>query len=402
MAVDALPASTRAFRFQVDERMADGAYVQGLTGGHVAAGWNLRDPKITMVPGMKVAFFGVAEGCDAKAANGPVVAGDAGEFAAKAALTGVSAQGAPDALRWTPSGNLASCDSATQSRTGPNWIFVNPAARGGGVGMYTQVGPENNGRQPFLTATSAGGIDGAGYNGNGLANFVAFRMAWNAADAVRPWLSDGHAAEARIVSTQSMGATQTQASTGQTIQVKQQVMVSLINTECQKGLVRPCQIQYLINTAAVRSGVSNWEAQSPAQRGRVWFDKVQANLPIVAGLLPEKGRQVVDQDSGLTLYRSEGAPSQHGQFSGQNFDVRIGFEQLMNAARIVAARGLGVAPDLVNDEQMAERWTAHWNDPAAWTLVATTFGHEIYNNAAASTRSYIGGGFSSLYVGPAR
>lgn len=405
VAIEPLPESAPAFHFEADQRLAQAAYVQGLTGGEVAAGWNLRDPRVTMVPGMKVAFFGIANGCADGASNGPVSAGDDTEFRAKAALTGVPHDAVTRDSRWTPSGALDVCDTSVHARTGPNWIFANPSAAGGGVGMYTQVGPQSDGSAPLLAATSASGIDGTGYNANGLANFVAFRMGWNSADAIRPWLSGGEVVPARVVSRQSMGATATPADSAQTIQVKQQVMVSVINTECQKGDVRPCQIQYLFNTAAVRSGVegaAEWEAHSPARSGRVWFDKVQAQLPIVAGLIPAKGQTVVDKDSGLPLYRSEGAGTEHGPFSGQNFDLRIEWAQLQNAARIIAARGLDIAPAAVTDEQMAVRWTARWNDASAWTLVATTFGHEIYNDAADTKRSYIGGGFHNLYVGPAR
>lgn len=405
VAIEALPEGTQAFRFEADERLADPGYVNRITGGQLAAGWNLRDPRVTMVPGMKVAFFGIANGCEEGASNGPVNAGADSEFRTKAALTAVPYDAVANTLRWTPSGATSACDSAAQGRTGPNWIFANPSSANGGVGMYSQVGPDSNGNPPLLAATSASGIDGTGYNANGLANFVAFRMNWGSDSAIRPWLSGGSVVPARVVSRQSMGATATDAGSGKTIQVKQQVMVSLIHTECQKGLVRPCQIQYLINTAAVRSGltsVADWERHSPATQGRVWFDKVQAQLPIVAGLLPDKGQTVVDKDSGLPLYRSEGSRSVHGRFTGQNFDVRIEWDHLQNAARIIAARGLGVSPDEVTDAQMAERWTPRWNDAGAWTLVATTFGHEIYNDEADTRRSYIGGGFHNLYVGPAR
>jgi hypothetical protein len=403
--IDALPTDTHAFHFEADQRLADPEYVRGLTGGDTVTGWNLRDSRVTMVPGMKVAFFGIANGCVDGASNGPVAAGDDTEFLTKAALTAVPYGAVTNNSRWTPSGALDVCDADAQARTGPNWIFANPTASGGGIGMYTEVGPQSDGSKPLLAATSASGIDGAGYNANGLANFVAFRMGWNTDDAVRPWLSNGEVVPARVVSRQSMGATATSADSGQTIQVKQQIMFSLINTECQKGTVRPCQIQYLFNTAAVRSGLSSdaeWETHSPSRTGRVWFDQAQSQLPIVAGLVPAKGETVVDEDSGLPLYRSEGAATAHRAVTGQNYDLRIEWAQLQNAARIIAARGLGVSPASVTEEQMAARWTARWNDASVWTLVATTFGHEIYNDAADSKSSYIGGGFHNLYAGPAR
>lgn len=404
VSIDALPTDTQALHIEVDERMATPDYLSGLLGGGSVAAWNLRDPRLAMAPGMKVAFFGNAPECAGDAANGPVVAGSDTEFATAQSLTGIANGAVTAQTRWTPSGAMASCNLDAQGKTGPNWIFVNPMAAGGGIGMLTQTGPDLTGKQPFLTTTSPAGIDGDGYNANGLANFVAFREAWNSADAIRPWrVAAGQASgEARVVSRQSMGSAVVGINDGTTVQVKQQTMVSLINTACQKGVERPCQIQYLFNTSAVRAGVTDWEAQSPSGQGRVWFDVAQAGLPIVAGLVPAKGGQVIDPDSGLALYRSEGAATQHQSFSDQPFDLRIRFAELMNAARIVAARQLSVRPQDVTDAQMAQRWTAQWNDPEAWTLVSSTFGHEIYNAASTSRHAHIGGGFSNLYVGPTR
>lgn len=402
--IDALPSDTHALRVQVDSSWSDLQTAATAAGGAPVMGWNLRDTSKTMVPGMKVAFFGVSELCDSDAANGPVASGEDSQFARAQALTGVAATATRADLRWTPSGATTACGAAAQSLTGPNWIFVNPTDNAGGIGMLTQVGPDLDGQTPFLRATSSSGIDGSGYNANGLANFVAFRQAWNSSNAIRPWAasSDGSAVDARILSRQSMGSADVGTGSGNTVQVKQQVMVSLINTECQKGAQRPCQIQYLFNTAAVRTGVADWATYSPATQGKVWFDKAQAGLPIVAGLIPAKGQSVVDTDSGLTLYSSAGVGSQHAAFSNQPFDMRISFAQLLNAARIIAARQLDITPAQVTDEQMAARWSAQWNQPSSWTLVSSTFGHEIYNDASSTRHSHIGGGLQSLYVGPVR
>lgn len=402
LTIDALPTGTHALYVNVNSSWADLNTAATAVGGAPVMGWNLRDVSKTMVAGMKVAFFGVSDLCDSDAANGPVVSGADAEFENAQSLTGVAATATRADLRWTPSGATSVCSAAAQNLTGPNWIFVNPADSGGGIGMLTQVGPDLKGNTPFLKATTSSGTDGNGYNANGLANFVAFRQAWNSANAIRPWVatSDGSTVDARVFSRQSMGAADVGSAPGATVQVKQQIMVSLINTECQKGTQRPCQIQYLFNTAAVRTGVSDWASYSPATQGRVWFDKAQAGLPIVAGLVPAQGKSVVDTDSGLTLYSSAGQESQHAAFSGQPFDLRISFVQLLNAARIVAARELGVSPSVVTDTQMAARWTSQWDQPSSWTLVAGTFGHEIYNDASSTVHSHIGGGLQSLYVGP--
>ena len=58
-----------------------------------------------------------------------------------------------------------------------------------------------------MMPTSHAGSDGNGYNANGIANFVAFRHAWYASDAVRPWRDgSGNTVEARFLSRQNVGA----------------------------------------------------------------------------------------------------------------------------------------------------------------------------------------------------
>jgi hypothetical protein len=402
--IDPLPTGTKAFRFSVTDQMQNLQNIGDSEYGPVAIGWNLRDAKRTMNPGMKILFWGDAQACNGGGLNGPVSAGPDDDFQQALLKTKVSGNAVTPQTRWTPSGNSDQCSADVQSKTGPTWIFINPVF-GGHVGMYTHVGPKSSGEAPFLQATGSAGIDGEGYNANGQANFVAFRQAWGAKTAIQPWKNEnGEVAEARVVMRQTLGSTEVGEYDGATVQVKQQAMISVINTECQKSLkgkAGPCSIQYLFNTASVRAGVTDWEAKSPSQQGRVWFDKAQASIPIVAGMVPTVGKEVLDKNYSLALYRSEGNASLHSAKGDVDFDIRIRFSELLNGARIIAAEGLSTQPSEITDQNMVDRWGSQWNDPSKWTLVATMFGQEIYNDAFLARPSWIGGGFSTIYVGPA-
>jgi hypothetical protein len=356
---------------------------------------------------MKLAFFGRTPECGSTDINdGPVTAGADSEFTRISARTAVASTATRADTRWTPSADTPSCPTDVQSRTGPHWIYLNPQAKGG-MAVYTSVGPDADGHQPFLLATPASGTDGQGYNANGIATFVAFRHAWADANAVRPWRgADGKAVEARIVARQSVGAMEVGAATaGVTAQVKQQVMFTVINTTCQQQRLASgagCHVQYLFNTAAARAGITDWEAFSPAQRAHLWFDKDQGALPVLDGLVPAAGLAASESDSKLSMYRSAGATTQHSPFNDQPFDIRISFAEFLNAVRLVASRQLSVPVADLTDEQLARVWGPDWNNTAKWTLISTTFGQEIHNSEFETRRAWIGGGFSEIYAGPAR
>lgn len=404
--IDAVPTGTKAFHVSIDSKWADLTQVEGVTGGKAQLAWNMADPQKTMTPGMKVAFFGRSPDCGAAdITDGPVTSGADDEFALISGRTGISTTATTLNTRWTPSGATTSCAAAGQSRTGPHWIYVNPAS-GGGMAVYTSVGPDSTGRQPFLMATPATGTDGNGYNANGIATFVAFRHDWYSDNAVRPWLdSQGALVEARLVARQSVGAMEVgSASTGVTSQVKQQVMFTVINTTCQKLNVSGagCHVQYLFNTAAARAGISDWEAFSPSQSAHLWFDKDQGALPVIDGQVPGAGKAALEDGSKLSMYRSAGVATQHTTFSNQPFDIRISFSELMNGVRLIAGRALGIDAAAVTDANLAKVWGPDWNNPDKWTLISTTFGQEIHNSEFETRRAWIGGGFSEIYAGPVK
>jgi hypothetical protein len=393
-----LSSSLDAFDVHVDSTYADPHTLDALAGGPLFAAWNPTGASDVLEPGMKIMFFGHAAGCGALDA-GPVVHGNDNIFALAGSRAGL-APAVAGTQRWVPAGDTPTC-AAASLQDGPSMVQIDARDAGGSIGLYTDGGAQADGTAPFLAPWGAAGQDGAGANANILGSFVAFRQDWTASDPIQPWLADS---AARIVSTQAVGATATgdAARPSEYVQVKQQVSVTFLNVACAKTMLSPatpCQIQYLVNTAVERTGVSDWSQVGWFNAGNVWFDPGQGGIPVVSGPIKDAGLSTYDAESGLELFRSEGNPTQHAAFSDMSFDVRIPFADLQNAARVVAGRKLGVGPADVTAAQMAAQWGAAWNEPGQWVLLSSEVGQEVYNPYPAR-QAFIGGSFSRLYVGP--
>lgn len=382
--------------FRPSAALAAAGAVDKVSGGNkLFAAWNPRDPNTALKPGMKVMFFGSAQGC-AAGTEGPLVSLADSRLAAVASLTSMPHAAALPALRWTPAAASAGCDAEAQGRSGASTVFLNADDSSGAVGMLTTSGKQDDGNAPFFGPFGAGGQNGAGTNAHITGTFVNFRQPWGVADPLQPWIGN---AAARVRSVQSMGAVQLDTA-GEAVQAKQQMMATFLNTTCIRTLTgQPCQVQYLFNTAIARSGVSDWSQVSWFKNGDVWFDPVQGNIPIVDGPIYASGQMTTDSKTRLPLFVSQGSATQHQAFAGRTFDVTISFDQLQNVLRIVAASRLSVDRASLSDAQIASVWGSAWNDRNAWVLLTGHVGQEVYNPSS-THKVQIGGGFKSLYIGP--
>lgn len=385
-----------ALYFRPVSALAAAGAIDKVSGGTALfAAWNPNDPQTALKPGMKVMFFGAAQGC-ASGTQGPLAPLSDTRLAKVAGLTALPTAATPGALRWTPAGNTAGCDNQARGRDGASAVFLNADDTSGAVGMLTTSGKQDDGKAPFFGPFGAAGQNGAGANAYITGTFVNFRQAWWAADPLQPWVGS---AKARVRSVQSLGTFQLDTA-GAAVQAKQQMMASFLNTTCRRTMTgQPCQVQYLFNTAIARSGVSDWGTVSWFQHGDVWFDPAQGGIPIVDGPIYASGKATTESQTGLPLFASQGSATQHRAFAGRTFDVTIGFEQLQSVLRIVTARKLSVDVAAVTDEQVAGVWGSAWNDRNAWVLLSGHVGQEVYNPDS-GRKVQIGGGFKSLYVGP--
>ncbi|MBQ0943102.1 hypothetical protein KAK07_07120 [Ideonella sp. 4Y16] len=403
--IDALSSGTGVFHFKVGATLATDTGLKGATGGSTYAAWNPASSNKLLSAGLKVTFFGKASGCPTTR-DGPVGAGEARDLGVAAAAAAISSS-ASTLWRWAPSGQSSGCNSASKVLSGPSITYLNPTDTTGGLAMYTHAGPRSDGSNGLVDAYGSDGQDGKGSNAHIIGTFSSFRQNWSSSSAIKPWVglkSTAQQAAARVVATLGVGAADLGADvTGQTIQAKQQIDVSFINTQCMAegySAKRPCQLQYLFNTAIYRYGVTDWSSVGWFQEGSVWFDPAQGGVPVIDGPVKASGQTVVDGTSGLALFSSKGDATQHGSFSGKTFDLRISFTQLQNVLRVISGRKAGVAPADVSDDLLAADWGTRWNDPSAWALLSTAVGQEIYNPESQQRTVSIGGNLKQLYVAP--
>lgn len=373
--------------------------LQSIAGGdRVVASWNAYNDQSGEVlkPGLKVLFFGHAEGCQG-GLMGPTEPAPSARLAQLSALTGTATDAVGRAMSWRPTAATAGCNTEVWSRPSASAVFVNASDTAGGVAMLTSSGLQDDGQATFLGPFTAAGQNGAGANQHIGGTFLNFRHAAWTADPLQPWLETG---TARVQSVQTMAKASVNGSRADVVQVKQQMMVTVYNHQCrQDNSAMPCQIQYLWNTAIVRSGVTDWSTQRWFQRAQVWFDPAQGSIPIVSGPLPASGVTTLEEDHGLSIWTSQGAASSHTPFVGKKFDATISFQQLSNVLRITAARKVGKSPSDVTNAEVAAVWGSRWAEPAAWSLLTSHVGQEVYNPDS-QFRAEIGGNFSSLFVGP--
>jgi hypothetical protein len=168
----------------------DLTYVQR---GAVYSAWNASDPQRALKPGMKVFFFGRAEGCEIGTSDGPVTNAGNVRFEQARELTGIPLS-SDLKKRWTPSADTSSCQQAVRGQVADSFAHVNDGP-GGGIGMFTFTGPDQNGRRPFFQQFDRSGQRGKGANPHIEGTFVAFRFDWQKGDAVRPWSGPGPVSE---------------------------------------------------------------------------------------------------------------------------------------------------------------------------------------------------------------
>ena len=356
------------------------------------AAWNPTPGVAGYRPGTKVLFFGTASGCTGQN-DGPAAGGDDAVFAASLAQTGVAAASASQ--RWTPMSAASLCGGADGDRGGPSYVVSTGDPAASAIGLYTQAGVPGG----FFAPYGAGGQDGSGANAFIEGTFVNFRQAWAAADAPTPFAATpAHAVLVDAPQSVSILDPGDAPADGTVVQVKRQFAVSFAALGCPRESVpaRPCQLTFQFNVAIARAGVTDWSGQAWFVPTLV-FDPEQGGIPVLDSPMPAAGTRAFDPASGLPLFTSSGAGTQHAPAALQDYAARINFAQLQNVVRLVVSRQLSKPVDQVVAADIAAYWGSRWDDPAAWVVVTTSVGQEVYDPLATHAAS-IGGSLQAITV----
>jgi hypothetical protein len=338
---------------------------------------------------MKIVFYGRPHAsCAAPADGGGTIAPDA------------QAAHAPPALAWTPDPASDDCRRAGRFAKERPLVAIDTAARPPVVGLVTTTGPDAEGRPAVFGPWGSGGQDGRGTNAGIEGTFVIFRQDWSGSTAHHPWAGrPARAARLRSIQSVSDASVGSGPQTAAAVQVKQQIVVTVMNTACRRAPGHACQFQYLLNTAIYRAGVSDWAPIPWFANANVMFDPAQGGIPVIEAPVKEAGVDTADGRSRLSLFTSQGEATQHADFANKVFDVRVSFEQLQNALRAMQSKALGVPVDRIGPRELAQLWGPAFDDPAAWVLLSADVAQEAHNPDP-SRHASISGSFVDLYVGP--
>jgi hypothetical protein len=399
--VGAESLSTAAFQYK-------GGKLGYLERNEVYSAWNANDPVSVLKPGMKVMFFGRAEGCDLRAGNGPVKNQGSVRFSQTFDLTGIPLASEGKGQRWAPSADSEQCGKSVRDQVGDSFVHVNEDQENGGIGIFTFTGPDQKGRRSFFRQFDKSGKNGTGANANIEGTFVAFRFGWQKGNTVLPWAGgeqpdEKRKAEFRTVQSVAVASVGdgVVGLAGEPIQAKQQFIAAFINRACfqsgggKKGM---CQLQYLFNVAVYRAGVTDWDAVKWFKSAGVFMDPAQGGMPVVHGPVRRSGETTVDEGSGLELYTSLGEPSRHDIFKDKEFRIQVSFSQLKNALKIVAGKQLKKMPNKISQSDLEAVFGEHWGDANEWLLLSVNVSQEVYNSDS-NARALIGGGIKAIAVG---
>jgi hypothetical protein len=374
------------------------ALASGPGAGAIFAYW---DPRLSAAnphvhdPGFHISFFGTGQGCAEGALNGPVGPLDAAQ-ARQLVAPGTAFSPASGARVWSPLPDAAQCGAAPH-RAGPAFL----AASGSGVPMQLFTAVEQPGSGAFWGPFGVRGQVGKGTNAASDGTFLNWALDWQHGHGIQPW-ADGNASHDITVSTdEAVPATMVQYRPAgvRPSQAHQKFELGFYNTACLAAVSNKilCQLRVMFDVALVRQQGTDWSRLKFAQQAHLLFDRAQGGLPIIEGPLEQNGELTYLGRSGAAVWRSTGAPTQHGPFQMQHFGATFNFKQLLETLHAVAAheQRQNASSD---GADMPSMFGPRWNDPAAWTIGLVTIGQEVHVGDRA-TAAYIGGEVASLTVG---
>jgi hypothetical protein len=373
-------------------RVSGGDFAQ-LMRDDVFASWNGGDPAAVQRPGGKVLFFGEGNGCPVGGVRGgPVDIGKDDDQRLRP-FTGLAAGPEGKRREWQPSGHTPACNAQAQARHGDSFVAVNGSDDNGGIALYTHTGPVNGRDSAFFGVLGDKGQGGSGNNKLIAGTFVGFRQPDS--PAIHLWRNASD--EAHIRTVQSVATIQLGDARSEPAQLVQHFTLALSNRQCHADAGHLCRMKYLFNLALYRGGITDWSRVGWFRNAKLMRDPAQSNMPILHGPVGASGEITHEHTSGIELWRSQGAPSQHDTFSQRAFDVRIPFADFVNGLKVIVANGR--PPSSVTPAQIAAEFGPAWNDPQSWVLETVLAAQEIHNPSAAREAA-IGGSVTAIEIGP--
>jgi hypothetical protein len=304
--------------------------------------------------------------------------------------TGIS-QGSVGA-NFTPSSNSASCTNKTKwGQMHSHYKNFSNADSPAGIGIFTTAGPLlwNVNELGFFQPPDSGLPNVQG-------NFLGYRCGNScyvgAADPKNVFPFSGNSTDFNqlrfsLISDQTLRWLHAEDPAQQ--QIKQQMLITMLS------LGNNSAVQYLFYTA--------FKGVYPPNGADVNEDPIQGGMSYIIGPLGNAGQStnyVASDGSVHSMFTSwSGSTVYDSTWVGTRpFEAEITFAQFINGLKLSTAHFLKKSPNLVTRAEIESRFGQNFDKPMNWVVMAVEVAHENYNPVWNTSRTAIGGGFTSLKV----
>lgn len=349
--------------------------------------WNPKsDPEIQK-PGLKIFFFGKAEGCIPEAKNGPVKVLNASSNMSKD--IGVILN--KEAKAFIPVPDKRFCSITEDVKEPGSYIVISDNPSKGGIGLFTASGLADK-KQFFFQTRDEVGV-GSGVNKFEKSTAVTWKMEKETIFPFEKSKAFQVYSKASVVSLPSFVEAQKLP-----IQVRQQIEIGFANKECLKQKQKDKIL--CLNKFVFDFLVKRWGGK-PLDESRgclIFVDKAQGGLPHIACYSKPKGVEILEKKSNLAMATSCGEGLQQDIFKDRNFCYSISWEQFMNSLKAIASNHLNKPVTQIAKEDLQSLFGYNFDNPGAWYLTVVSFQQELHNPYKDKINVFVGGNIKEIKI----
>lgn len=333
----------------------------------ILALWNPKKLPEIREPGLKIFFFGKAEGCAQDAQNGKV------EISApsKKVEELIGLRPSPNGKVFTPIQEERYCDIKGAPQKGGSFVYINEDAKDGGIGLYTASGYDEKGESYFFTTRDEEGI-GGGVNKFNKGSFVT----WKLKDATIFPFKNNKTLKVKVISSVQK-VSENVNSREEPVQVDQQFIIGFANKNCLSSASNKvfCQFKYMYHLFVKRWGGKLVRYEN----ARIFIDKGQGGMRIISAFAKPSDEIILEKETKMPVMKSCGEGLYYEIFKDKEFCYIITWEQFQNTLKIIAANYYNKNISEVILKELTELFGKTYKDPNDWYLTIVNIAQELYD-----------------------
>lgn len=355
--------------------------------GKIFTTWNPRSNPEIHEPGLKIFFFGKAEGCNPELKNGPVRI--IKPLPNMSQDTGISVE--ERAKAFIPVPDESSCISKGIPEKSGSFVIINESPLTGGIGIFTASGSDVKGTPYFFQTRDEKGV-GGGVNRFEKSTAVTWKIQ---KETIFPFRNGNSLKIHAVSSVNSLPSILD--SRELPVQIRQQIEIGFANKECliQKQNDRIlCLNKFVFDFLVKRWG----EKLIDDQRGCLIFvDRGQGGLSHISCYSKSKGTKLAEKKSSLNLVTSCGEGLMQTVFEDRVFCYTITWSQFLNSISAIASNHLNKPIQQIKDGDLKKLFGDSYNRPEAWYITVISFQQELHDPYR-DRNVYIGGNLKEIKI----